>query len=316
MTGLFNKIPVPIAGLMLALAATGNLVAPYGHGYRNILGATATLILVLLVTKIILIPNTVAESLQNPAIASVVPTFSMGLMILSTHLIPYQPGAAYAVWVSALVMHIFLIACFTKKHILKFDIKKVLPSYFIVYVGIVAGSVTAPAYGMEKLGQPIFWFGLICYLILLPLVSYRVFRIRDIPKPTLPTIIIFAAPASLCLAGYINSFPEKNMGMLVFLTIISLAMAVFALLYMPGMLKLNFYPSYSAFTFPFVISAIAIKTTNGLLLSLDTEVTVLAYASIFLEAWAILIVTYVLVRYAVFVSQFKAEPFTATGVFT
>ena len=38
MESTIKKIPVPIAGLALALAATGNLFLSYGAIYRNIFG--------------------------------------------------------------------------------------------------------------------------------------------------------------------------------------------------------------------------------------------------------------------------------------
>ncbi len=38
MNGLVKKVPVAMAGLMLALAAAGNLVQSYGEIYRNVFG--------------------------------------------------------------------------------------------------------------------------------------------------------------------------------------------------------------------------------------------------------------------------------------
>jgi len=40
-------------------------------------------------------------------------------------------------------------------------LKKVFASYFIVYVGIVVASITAPVFGKQSLGEIIFWFGFI-----------------------------------------------------------------------------------------------------------------------------------------------------------
>ncbi len=54
------------------------------------------------------------------------------------------------------------------------------------------------------------WFVLYSYLILLPIILYRITKVKEIPEPALPTIVILAAPASLCLAGYMNSFQNKN----------------------------------------------------------------------------------------------------------
>lgn len=301
MKKIISKTPLPIAGLMLALAAAGNLLASYSIIYKGILGSISAIIFLLLLLKIFINQKDIIRDLENPVIASVAPTFSMGMMILSTYIKPSVSSIAYAFWIVGLLIHCLLLIYFTKKFILNFDMKKVFPSYFVVYVGIVVGSVTAPAFNLAGLGQLLFWFGFICYLILLPIVIYRVFKVKAIPEPALPTITIFSAPASLCLAGYMSSFQEKNMTMVWLLTFLSLIMLFAVLLYMPKMLRLKFYPSYSAFTFPCVISAIAIKKTNGFLISTNQGISVVKYLVKFEELLAVAIVVYVLIRYIGFV---------------
>lgn len=299
-TKLIKKTPIPIAGLMLALAATGNLVESYGKIYKNIFGIISAGILLLLVSKIIIDSKAVLEGLKNPVIASVSPTFSMGIMILATYVKPSSPSLAYGMWILGLLIHAVLIIYFTKEFLFNFNIKKVFPSYFVVYVGIVVGSVTAPAFNSLSIGKPLFWFGFISYLLLLPIVLYRVFKIKGIPEPAIPTITIFAAPASLCLAGYMSSFSEKNMMLVGLLTALSLIMLIGVLLYMNKMLRLRFYPSYAAFTFPLVISAIAIKKTNGFLMSTNSGIGVLKNIVLIEEFLAVTIVVYVLARFISF----------------
>jgi len=307
MKTLINKIPVPIAGLMLALAATGNLVASYGKLYKSIFGGLATLILILLTIKIFTNTKAVLESLKNPVVASVSPTYSMGIMILATYLKPIQPTVAYGMWIAGLLIHVGLILYVTKAFILNFNIKKIFPSYFVVYVGIVVGSVTAPAFNAFAIGQSLFWFGFVSYMILLPIVLYRVFKIKSIPEPALPTIAIFAAPASLCLAGYMSSFQEKNLNIVWLLTGLSLIMLFAVLLSMPKLLKLKFYPSYAAFTFPCVISAIAIKKTTGFLAATDQGIAAFPYLVKFEEFIAVSIVLYVLIRFSSFLFITKPQ---------
>lgn len=301
MDKILKKLPIPIAGLMLALGASGNLVLSYGSIYKYIFGAVSSVILILLIFKIITDFKGVFKALDNPVVASVAPTFPMGIMILSTYIKPIINPVAFGAWILGLLLHVLLICYFTKKYIFDFNIKKVFPSYFVVYVGIVVASVTAPVFNMNTLGQYIFWFGFVSYFILLPIVIYRVFKIKNIPEPALPTITIFAAPASLCLAGYMSSFQEKNMIIVGILTSLSLIMIISVIMYMPKMLKLKFYPSYSAFTFPIVISAIAIKKINGFLISIEKGIVWLKYVVKAEEILSVLIVIYVLIRYIEFI---------------
>ncbi|OZV11160.1 C4-dicarboxylate ABC transporter [Tissierella sp. P1] len=297
MKEIIKKLPVPIVGLMLALAAMGNLVLSYGEIYRNIFGVLSAIILVLVLVKIIMFPKSVSEAIDNPVVASVFPTLSMGIMLLATYLKPLAPSLAFGIWIIGLVLHGVLIIYFTKKYLFNFGIKKVFPSWFIVYVGIVVGSVTAPAFDKANIGQIVFWFGFISYFALLPIVLKRVFKVKDIPEPALPTLIIFAAPVALCLAGYMNSFQEKNMFIVWLLVALSQFSYLCVLLQLPKLLKLKFYPSYSAFTFPLVISAISIKLTNGFLVKIEKPIAILKYVVNFEELVALAIVIYVLIRY-------------------
>ena len=302
MEQLIKKLPLPMSGLLLALAATGNLLSSYGNLYRYSFGVLAAILLILLAAKAALIPAALMEGFDSPVVASILPTFPMGMMLLSTYVRGYQPGAALGIWIAGLLLHMILIILFTKKYIFSFNIKKVFPSYFIVYVGIICGSISAPAFGLAAVGRYIFWFGLAAYLLLLPVVLYRVIKVKEIPEPALTATAILTAPSSLCLAGYLNSFPDKSIGMIGFLCILSLLMLIYVLTLMPKLLKLKFYPSYSAFTFPFVITAIAVKGANGYLVKAGIETGHLGLLVPFLEIWSVAMVAYVLIRYILFLA--------------
>lgn len=300
---MIKKLPLPIAGLMLALAATGNLLMSYGNGIRNMFGLLSFIVLLLILAKVLMFPASVKEGFENPVVASVMPTFSMGIILLSTYLKPISTNIAFGLWSLGIILHVIFIGAFTLKYIINFNIKKVFPSYFIVYVGIVCASVTAPAFGMNGLGKGIFFFGFIAYLILLPIIMYRTVKYKEIPEPATPTLIIYAAPASLCLAGYLKSFEIKNMYIISFLAILAVVMALFAFIKILGLLKLKFYPSYSAFTFPFVITAIAMKGLNVFLIKNNISVLGLKYIVNALELWASGIVIYVLIKYFMFLTK-------------
>lgn len=302
MERILKKYPVPITGLILGLAAAGNLVQSYGEIFRNIFGLISAVLFILMIAKILKFPKGVKESLDNPVAASVFPTFSMATMLLSTYIKPFAGSLALAVWIAGLVFHMALIFLFTKKYVVNFKIKQVFPSWFIVFVGIVVASVTGPAFNAAAVGQMAFYFGLISYLLLLPTVLYRVVKIKEIPEPALPTLAIFAAPASLLLAGYINSFASKNMAMIWFLAVLSIIMYIAVIIMLFKLLKLKFYPSYSAFTFPLVISGISMKLTNGFLIKSGQAVNSLKYLVKFQELVGIAIVLYVLYRYVQFLA--------------
>lgn len=307
MRKVIERLPVPAAGLMLGLAAAGNLVSSYGSGFRSVFGVLSAIVMALLVTKTILSAGAVIEEMKNPAVAGIAAAFPMGVMVLSACVQPFSHWAGYVIWTAGILLHFILIVYFTKRFVFRFNIEKVFPSYFVVYIGIAAASITAPLYGAAAAGRVLFWFGFIAYLVLLPIIAYRVLAVKPLPEPLLPTITIFAAPPGLCLAGYLNSFPEKNMTVVWLLAFLSIITLFAVLLYMPGMLKLKFYPSYSAFTFPLVISAIAMKSFDGFLAAEQAAVPALGYLARFEELLALVFVVYVLVRYIGFMSRFSFD---------
>lgn len=266
MKAWFRKLPLPVSSLMLGMAALGNLLAPYHMGTRNLLGLAAGTILLLLMIKVLLFPECLQEGFRQPLTASTMATFPMSVMILSTYIRPWMPTAAYTAWQLSIGLSVMLVILFTRKFLLHFSLVNVLPSWFVLYVGIVAASVTAPAYGMERLGQMVFWFGLLVYILLVPLVTYRLLSAGSLPEPAGPSLIIYAAPASLLLTGYLASFPVKDVRLLFPLAIWAFLMTIYATVQVARLLvTLPFYPSFSAFTFPFVISAIAFSRMTGYL---------------------------------------------------
>ena len=197
MKSIIERMPIPVTGLFLGLAASGNLVQSYGENYRSIFGLLAFMVFIGIVLKLALRGDLVKKELENPVVASVYPTLTMGMMLLATYIKPLMPMVAPYFWGIAVILHGFLIIRFSIRFLKDYNIKKVFPSWYIVYVGIVVGSVTSPAFGMQALGRLLFWFGLATYFALLPVVLKRVFVVREIPEPALPTLVIMCAPASL-----------------------------------------------------------------------------------------------------------------------
>ena len=300
MKDLMDKISVPISGLMLGLAEAGNLVSSQEIVLKIIFGFISALILALILIKMVSNPRHLKADLDNPAVAGVASTFPMGVIVLSTYVNSFFPSAAYAMWIAGILMQFVIVVLFTRKFIFNFDINKVFPCYFVVYVGIAVGSIVAPIFNAADIGRALFCFGFVSYLVLLPVMLYRVFVVKSFPEPAVPTLTIFAAPSSICLAGYLSSFDVINMDLFWGLVISAVVMFFTVLLYMPKMLKLKFYPSYSAFAFPLVISAIAMQYANGFLANMNLKMSLLQYVGYFEELLAVVFVVYVLAHYSHF----------------
>ena len=81
MKDTIKKVPVPLCGVMLGFAALGNLLQSYGEGIRSVCGIVAAFLLVLILLKLIMIPQLIKEDMNNPIMASVEGTFPMALLL-------------------------------------------------------------------------------------------------------------------------------------------------------------------------------------------------------------------------------------------
>lgn len=300
MRDVIKKVPIPLCGVMLGVAALGNLLQSYSEGVRYVCGIVAALLLILVLLKLIMFFPAVKEDMKNPIMASVSGTFSMALMLLSVYAKPFIGTAAYYIWLFAIALHVVLIIYFTIQFIFKLQMPKVFASYYIVYVGIAVASITAPAYEKLGIGAAAFWFGFVALIVLFILVTIRYVKYQEIPNPAKPLICIYAAPTSLCIAGYVQSVTPKSYGMLMGMFVAATILYLFALVKAIGYLKLPFFPSYASFTFPFVISAIASKQTMACLANMGSPMPALQYVVLIETIIAVVFVVYTLIRFLQF----------------
>ncbi|MEG2119452.1 MAG: TDT family transporter [Pseudoflavonifractor sp.] len=291
------KVPIPIAGVALGLAALGNLLQSYSGYLRWVCGGVSALLMALLLLKIILFPDMIRKDYGNSILASVSATIFMTVMQLAGYVRPLLGVAATAIWLAAIICHLTLIVWFTLHFIRNFRLEEVYPTYFIAYVGIVVAAVTAPTFDMAGLGTVIFWFGFSLYLVMLVLVTMR-YRSIPVAPAAKPLFCIYAAPMSLSLAGYLSSVESKSVLFAVVLAVAAQILYIMVLTQLPKLLKLPFYPSYAAFTFPFVITAFALKKLLAWLVVEGYTVPAVLNAVVLVETvFAAAMVTYVLARY-------------------
>lgn len=299
---LIKNIPIPISGLILALLSLGNLTQDIHPCLRVIFGGVGLIFLILIILKLIFHTDLIKEDFENPVIASSSGTFSMSLMILSTYLITFNPSIAYGVWIIGIALHIMLMIYFTYHFIVRnFNISNVYPTYWIVFVGITMGAITSGVHGASEVGFIFFIIGFIAMAITLPLVIYRYVKYPEVPDGNKPLICIFTAVLSILIVGYLNSASGISLEFITALYIFACIFYVFALWKFIEYRNLDFYPSFAAFTFPFVISALA---TKGVLSKIGSNLILNSILEIEI-AIAAVIVVYILIRYSIFLKNSK-----------
>ncbi len=110
MRNKFKKLPILIAGLMLGLAVLVNLVSSYHEGLKYLTATISVFIGLLLIAKFIINKKVFKSELKNPIIANVLLTFPMGIIILSTYLIPFSRQIAQYFWFAGIILYLILIS--------------------------------------------------------------------------------------------------------------------------------------------------------------------------------------------------------------
>ena len=293
----FAKIAAPLAGLGLGLACLGSVTLNFNILLGNILGGLAALVLGIYLSKIVMNFSAFKQDLKHPVFSSIVPTFSMGMMIIATYLgrINYEVGRI--VWLVAVVLHGLLLISFLSNILRDFNFQNIVPSYFIPPVGIVVACISGGMFNFPILCETIFYFGFISYIITLILVLINL-AMGNIPSPKKPTLAILAAPASLYLAGCLSLNSVMNPLFIYILVPLSIATTIAVYVMFFKLLRIPFSPGYSAYTFPLAISAVAMlklaRYLNNSRIGWASYVELFAMIELYI---AVLIMFYVGIRY-------------------
>lgn len=305
MRDVISRIPIPMSGLVLALFSLAKLMLAFELDIiPNILSAIAMLLGIGLVLKIVIFPKQVWQELQNPVIAAVSPTFTMALMVASS-LYMATSLVWQLTWWCAVVLHFALMLFFTYRFVLNepLTLSKIYPSWFIMYIGMGVMPLTAGE--QAPVVMTIVSYACIVFLlVLLPPVMLRIFVLHDLEQPALPLITILCAPTSLILAGILAHFSEPSSTLLLVTLILAQVLYAVVLTQLPRLLRLPFYPSYAAFTFPLVISATALLQTCTHFGYSNRFVTTLIIIETII---AVAMVGYVTIRYLQFLWQFAKK---------
>ncbi|WP_440615397.1 TDT family transporter [Cysteiniphilum sp. 6C5] len=262
--GFLEKVPTPMAGLALGISGLGwcaENALPANHSLQIASAIIAGILLLLVAAKFIVWPQKLRQDLAHPVVGSVVPTFAMALMIISNSINYASHLAAELIWVFAVTIHLLFLAAFIYHRMREFKLHHMVPSWFVPPVGIIVADVAFPGGVLQPLASALLYFGLISYAILLPLMLYRVMFTHEIPDVAKPTIAIFAAPASLSLAGYLTVTQDPSPIIVMLLFGIAILMTAMIYLSFIKLMSLSFSPGFAAFTFPMAIGSTALFKT-------------------------------------------------------
>lgn len=257
-----KQLPPAVGGLALGIASLGSLwESVYNtQGYiQNFTAIIAAGLLISLVFRFLLHPKSLWHDLSHQLTGSIVPTFAMATMVISTALAKISYQSAVLLWVAGLGLHLIFLLAFAYHRIQDLQLKHLLPSWFIPPIGLALSVITCPNMVLYKpVCVAALSFGMINFLILLPTMLNRLIFCEHVQEAAKPSIAVLAAPASLCLTGYLTVIDQPSPIIIAMLLGIAFLMTVVTYLALGHLSRLPFSPGFAAFTFPLVISAKAV----------------------------------------------------------
>lgn len=179
------------------------------------------------------------------------------LIVITPMMLSYESLAPYAHTAGKDVIDVFLVLTvllggwFTGQWIYgPVEIDRFHPGYFLPTVagGLIA-SACATSVGQVRLGQVMFGFGLICWLLLGSLILTRLLFRPMLPPPLQPTLAIEVAPPAVASLAWFTLYGGRPGLVTSILAGYGITMVLAQIRLLPMFLRLSFAPSFWAFTF-------------------------------------------------------------------
>lgn len=295
-----ERMPVPVLPTFVGALTLANVYAGLGYPViRHLTMFAATVIWLLYGVKILCYPKTCQKEYQTVVPCSLYAAFCMVLMILGSYYSEMLPGAGKVIWGAGVILHLAHILVFTYRNVIRQrDVSTFVPSWFVTYNGIMVSCVVGSGMGVNHLLKYIVYYGIIIYIILIPLMIWRLCRV-EVKDGVYHTMAVVLAPCSLCLVSYLNVIQTPDRNMVYFLYFCVLASLAFVIVKLPAFFSYSFSPGFAGMTFPMAIGIVASNKMSGYLQntvgneSLAAAVTGLAGIQIYLTS---MIVGYVLLN--------------------
>ncbi len=213
----------------------------------------------LYLSKFLKYRSDVLAEIRHPVKLAFVPTFSIGLLLLSIAVLPMAETLSFWLWSVGTALHLvitlFVLSSWIQHS--KYEIAHLNPAWFIP----VVGNILVPIAGLHHAPADISWFffslGVFFWPVLTAILFYRLIFHPSLPERLIPTLFIFIAPPAVGfiswyhLVGEIDAFAKVLYFVGLFFTLLLLVQATY-------FTRLKFFLSWWAYSFP--IAAITIAT--------------------------------------------------------
>ncbi len=258
----FFAIVLGLAGFTLALQRGGEIIHslhPISTVLLYITVAMFVLTGAIYLFKGISCPGSIKKELNHPIKINFFPLIAKTLLVISIILLERNMTASLYCWISGtflqFVASIFVISEWIQHE--RFKIEHMTPGWFIPIVGSIMVPIAGVRHGFTELSWFFFSVGLIFWLILLVIVLYRMFFHTPIAERLMPTLFILFAPPAIGFIAYVRLTGGNIDSFARVMYYFSLFMFFLILYQLPRLIKINFYISWWAYSFPMAAKALS-----------------------------------------------------------
>ena len=198
------------------------------------------------------------SDMVHPVRANFVPAATIGMLLLSTAVLPYSRIAGELLWILGTAGHLFLAIRIIRRWLGEpYEINTVNASWFIPVVGNIIVPISGMRLGYVETSWMLFSFGLVFWILLFTIVLYRKLFHDPIPAKLMPTVAILVAPPAIGFVSYMALNGGQIDALARILYYVALLLAVIVVSLFPKLVKIPFGLPWWAYTFPMDALAIA-----------------------------------------------------------
>lgn len=258
----FFAMVMGLSGLTIALqkaqSLNGQQVPYLVDGLLFTTAAVFTVLLFVYLAKLIKHTDTVIGEFHHPVKLNFFPAVSISLLLLAVAFLGVDKLISEKLWLMGMVWHLVLTLYVVNAwmHHDHFQVKHINPAWFIPAVGNVIVPVAGVPLGYVELSWFFFSVGMLFWAILLTIIFYRLMFHSPMDEKLLPTLFILIAPPAVGfiaytrLVGGVDTFAQVLYNTGLFMTLVLFTQ-------LPRFLKLRFFLSWWAYSFPLAAISIA-----------------------------------------------------------
>jgi len=288
---MFFAIVMGLSGLAIVFQKASEM-----FGLPSIIGsalaftdvALFAVIVLFYAAKTIRYPGEVAKEFVHPIRVNFFAAMSISLLLLAVVFHDISHSFAKVSFLAGLVLHTFFtfytISFWINKNL---EIQHSNPAWFIPIVGNIIVPVAGAGIVSNDLLMFYFSVGLFFWVVLFTVIFYRIIFHHQLAQKFIPTLFILIAPPAVGFIAYIKLGFEFDV-FAKFLLDLGLFFTFLVLFMFKNFMKLKFFISWWAFTFP--LAAITIATILAYRISGSSLYEYLSYALIGLTTVVVFIV--------------------------